>query len=675
MLVAGVQYDFPPYEFIGEDGQVTGFHIALIRALAAEWGIDVEFVPVTPSDRLQKLEAGIVDIVPLEAGSIDFLVEGEALSISHIYQQDRVGLLVQNGSGVPITSTEEIGSFDGSVVAIVTGSGVDRQLNDSNSLSIDGFSLAPLPFREYGPMLSALRAGQVDAAIGPARYLEYAAGQTARSTQSGLTTELTVVETRVDDEQFVFALFRGDSYFRGLVDSTLQQFGADGTLLALSAQWLSTDNGALEGELTNAHIGDWPYTFADSPVDVLPTDFAPATSFIERDSLIIGIPYDLPSFGSVSDEGEVVGFAADMAHALAQRLLGDSAAVELVPVTAQTRLPLLATGAVDLVIAPTTPNWPDEVDVDFSTPFFWDSQSLLVQSTILLSDFADLEGQNIAVISGSRASTIIPALAETADIQIFILPFQEYSSAFQSLLAGQVVAVAGPNAALTSVAAETTGTAELLKTVELGLADEPYSIALHEGDSHARILVNDSLREMEADGTYETLYRRWFDDDPGLISQGETDQTLVTDETQSTVAVVLATPTPLPTELPTSTPRSTATPLPTLTPTVSPVVVATTSGAIPTAERTVPSTPTSTLLPAVTPATVSTVIPTVAQSTPTAPQRIHIVQAGDHLTALAVRYYGQQSFFQLIYDTNREIIGDNPNFLTVGIRLVIPPVP
>ena len=484
-LVVGIQYDFPPYEFIGEDGQATGFHVALIRAMAAKWGVDVEFVPVTPSDRLQKLQAGVVDIVPLEESSIDSLQNGNqkeiqdknqsnnSVAVSNAYLQDRIGVLVQIAGGV-----EGIDTLDGKNVAIVTGSGADMQLSSSQAVAaesarvaIGGMLLNPLPFREYGPGLSALRAGQVDAALGPERFLAYRAKQV-----SGLKTidlnstpgssQISADEARIE-EYFVLGLSSADQYFRGLVDFTLHQLWQEKVLLEVSLRWLDDEG---NGELASINIGKWPYTFADSPVDLSDTRRTPSgkaatlETILERGRLIVGIPYDLAPFGFVSDEGAAIGFGADIARAFALRWLGDSQAIELVPVTAQTRLPLLAAGAVDLVVAPITPQWADETAVDFSTPLLWDKQTVLVQSKLQLQSFEDLEGQNIAIVSGSRAETLIRAQADSLGIQIFLLPFQEYSSAFQSLRAEQVVAVAGPSLALTSMAAQD----DTLKTVDVG---------------------------------------------------------------------------------------------------------------------------------------------------------------------------------------------------------------
>ena len=53
--------------------------------------------------------------------------------------------------------------------------------------------------------------------------------------------------------------------------------------------------------------------------------------------------------------------------------------------------------------------------------------------------------------------------------------------------------------------------------------------------------------------------------------------------------------------------------------------------------------------------------------------RVHLVQNGDFLKQLAVVYYGDDTLWTLIYEANRELIGDNPNILSAGQSLVIPP--
>ena len=52
--------------------------------------------------------------------------------------------------------------------------------------------------------------------------------------------------------------------------------------------------------------------------------------------------------------------------------------------------------------------------------------------------------------------------------------------------------------------------------------------------------------------------------------------------------------------------------------------------------------------------------------------KVHVVESGDTLTAIALKYYGNAGEFMKIYEANKEVIGDNPDRILVGMELVIP---
>lgn len=52
--------------------------------------------------------------------------------------------------------------------------------------------------------------------------------------------------------------------------------------------------------------------------------------------------------------------------------------------------------------------------------------------------------------------------------------------------------------------------------------------------------------------------------------------------------------------------------------------------------------------------------------------RIHVVHQGDQLPLLARHYYGHANKWPVLYSANRKVIGDNPNRIHPGQRLVIP---
>ena len=52
---------------------------------------------------------------------------------------------------------------------------------------------------------------------------------------------------------------------------------------------------------------------------------------------------------------------------------------------------------------------------------------------------------------------------------------------------------------------------------------------------------------------------------------------------------------------------------------------------------------------------------------------VHEVQAGESLSSLADKYYSDPTLWRVIYNFNRDLIGDNPNAIKAGMELQIPP--
>jgi nucleoid-associated protein YgaU len=53
----------------------------------------------------------------------------------------------------------------------------------------------------------------------------------------------------------------------------------------------------------------------------------------------------------------------------------------------------------------------------------------------------------------------------------------------------------------------------------------------------------------------------------------------------------------------------------------------------------------------------------------------HTVAAGENLSSIAAQYYGPGASWEdvmKIYYANQSVIGNNPNILSVGVRLLIP---
>ena len=56
--------------------------------------------------------------------------------------------------------------------------------------------------------------------------------------------------------------------------------------------------------------------------------------------------------------------------------------------------------------------------------------------------------------------------------------------------------------------------------------------------------------------------------------------------------------------------------------------------------------------------------------------KVHIVASDETLSHIALRYYGSaaKEKWMIIYDANKELIGDNPNIIRKGMELFIPDI-
>jgi nucleoid-associated protein YgaU len=57
----------------------------------------------------------------------------------------------------------------------------------------------------------------------------------------------------------------------------------------------------------------------------------------------------------------------------------------------------------------------------------------------------------------------------------------------------------------------------------------------------------------------------------------------------------------------------------------------------------------------------------------TGAEQTYTVEAGDTLATIAQRFYDDPTGWRRIYDANRDTIGENPDAITVGTQLKIPP--
>ena len=122
-----------------------------------------------------------------------------------------------------------------------------------------------------------------------------------------------------------------------------------------------------------------------------------------RDKLICGVSEGLPGFSEKDGSGVWRGFDVDFCKAVAAAVLGDTAKVEYVPLSADIRFDALRDRRIDLLSRNST--WTMSRDLELGVKFagisYFDGQGFLIPTLFGATSPLQLDGAKICVVSGT----------------------------------------------------------------------------------------------------------------------------------------------------------------------------------------------------------------------------------------------------------------------------------
>ena len=202
------------------------------------------------------------------------------------------------------------------------------------------------------------------------------------------------------------------------------------------------------------------------------------------------------------ETGEMIGFDMEIIREVADRAGFE---IDLNTMDFNGIIPALQTGNVDIAIAGITITEEREEIVDFSDPYYDSGLRILVrESNGDVSEFDDLEGKKIGTKIGSTSYDYLVKNLEADD---GVTPYPGSSGMYMALMSRSIDAVFydAPNV---GYFARTKGEGKV-KTVGLLYEGQQYGIALKSGSEWVDD-VNEALAAMKEDGTYKTIYEKWF---------------------------------------------------------------------------------------------------------------------------------------------------------------------
>ena len=161
----------------------------------------------------------------------------------------------------------------------------------------------------------------------------------------------------------------------------------------------------------------------------------------EAGKIRIGVFSDKPPFGYVDENGENQGYDVYFAKRLAKDLLGDENKIDFVLVEAASRMEVLESNKVDLVLANFTVTPERAKRVDFAKPYMKVALGVVSPENAPVTDVAQLKGQKLIVNKGTTADIYF---AEKHP-EVTLVKYDQNTEAFNALRDGRGAALAHDN--------------------------------------------------------------------------------------------------------------------------------------------------------------------------------------------------------------------------------------
>ena len=234
----------------------------------------------------------------------------------------------------------------------------------------------------------------------------------------------------------------------------------------------------------------------------------------ESGQIVIGHRESSVPFAYIGPDQKPIGYTMDLCMKIVDEIekeIGvDSLDIKLVPVTPQTRIPLIANGNIQLECGSTTNTMTRQKQVDYAYTTFITGTKLLVKKASGIQEVEDLAGKAIALAQGTTNERAIKAAIEKFNVQdVKILNVKDHAEGFLALETDRVDAYSTDDILLYGLISKSKSPDDYA-VVGRFLSFDPYAIMLPRDDSAMRLIANRTLADLFRSGEIEQIYDKWF---------------------------------------------------------------------------------------------------------------------------------------------------------------------
>ena len=210
-----------------------------------------------------------------------------------------------------------------------------------------------------------------------------------------------------------------------------------------------------------------------------------------------------PPFESTDANNKIVGFDVDLANALCKEI---DATCTFTNQAFDSLIPSLKFRRFDAVMAGMDITPERQKQVLFTTPYY-DNSALFIGQQGKYANIDALKGKRVGVQNGTTHQKFIT----DKHPEITTVAYDSYQNARLDLQNGRIDAVFGDTAVVT----EWLKANDKLAAVGEKVTDKEYfgtglGIAVRQGNTELQQKFNTALEKVKKDGTYQTIYNKWF---------------------------------------------------------------------------------------------------------------------------------------------------------------------
>jgi ABC-type amino acid transport substrate-binding protein len=234
-----------------------------------------------------------------------------------------------------------------------------------------------------------------------------------------------------------------------------------------------------------------------------------------KDSNTVTLGYRASSipFSYLNTVHQPIGYSIDLCNEVVKQIASDLEGVEIGVsyklVRAETRIPAVRSGEIDLECGSTTANFQRKKEVAFSPIFFVAGTKILVPRSSAITSYRNLRDKTVVVTAGTTNEEAVRAISAKQHLGIKFIVGKDHAESFALLKEGKADAFATDDVLLYGLVAQS-GSSDQYHVVGEYLSYDPYGLMYRKDDPDFAEVVDRTFTRLARSRELVQLYNKWF---------------------------------------------------------------------------------------------------------------------------------------------------------------------